>query len=371
VTTDAPFLPNLMFTAATPMGASFPLASAPLPQAPQSPLDPLAYAAPLDVNVKPALRLQTPPSFVRSLSPMSPASPCTDSSPVFSSPESSVAGRSRSRHRSRSRSPPPRLTLQPPAPKRRRSSTSAAQDPDVPRPKRGDPGYIKRPENAFILFRRDCVDKRMREMEEAEAAFLASGASSTPKPKRTRQADLSKMISQQWRELTSAEKAHWEGLAKDKKKEHERLYPDYVYRPQRAKKAKPGDPPSLKGKEVELPVDAGHFDLDFPLNPVRGMHGRSHSDFTHQTIRIPTVPGISPFEEPRQSSVGWTNPFMQPYGVRHFPSYAPTPISSPVYRSTPQTRGRMRWRRPQRTAPRASRRCRRPRRRHPRRRCRR
>ncbi|TFK39213.1 hypothetical protein BDQ12DRAFT_585194, partial [Crucibulum laeve] len=53
--------------------------------------------------------------------------------------------------------------------------------------------------------------------------------------KKQRQADLSKTISQQWKGLSPEERQYWEQLAKEKKKEHEQMYPNYVYRPQRAK----------------------------------------------------------------------------------------------------------------------------------------
>ncbi|KAF9556990.1 hypothetical protein CPC08DRAFT_602682, partial [Agrocybe pediades] len=47
--------------------------------------------------------------------------------------------------------------------------------------------------------------------------------------------DLSKTISQQWKTLSNEERKYWEDLAKSKKLEHEKRYPNYVYRPQRAK----------------------------------------------------------------------------------------------------------------------------------------
>ncbi|KDQ31691.1 hypothetical protein PLEOSDRAFT_1017219, partial [Pleurotus ostreatus PC15] len=45
--------------------------------------------------------------------------------------------------------------------------------------------------------------------------------------------DLSKTISQQWRALAPEERMYWEELARERKREHERMYPGYVYRPQR------------------------------------------------------------------------------------------------------------------------------------------
>ncbi|THU95225.1 hypothetical protein K435DRAFT_612759, partial [Dendrothele bispora CBS 962.96] len=83
-----------------------------------------------------------------------------------------------------------------------------------------------RPENAFILFRRKCCEDRQLELDSA-----SDSASSSAPTKRQRQADLSKTISQQLQSLSAEERQYWERLAKEKKKEHEALYPDYVYRP--------------------------------------------------------------------------------------------------------------------------------------------
>jgi hypothetical protein len=96
--------------------------------------------------------------------------------------------------------------------------------PVSPTAKKGDSNYVKRPENAFILFRRKCVEERNAPID-----------TSNDKSKKPRQADLSKSISQQWKSLSKVERQYWEDLAKEKKKEHEAKYPDYVYRPQRAR----------------------------------------------------------------------------------------------------------------------------------------
>jgi len=90
---------------------------------------------------------------------------------------------------------------------------------------RRDEVYIRRPENAFILFRRKCCEDRTAQEE----------AATDGPTKKQRQADLSKTISQQWKSLSMEERQNWENLAKEKKKEHEQMYPNYVYRPQRTK----------------------------------------------------------------------------------------------------------------------------------------
>ena len=94
--------------------------------------------------------------------------------------------------------------------------------------RKGDRDYIKRPENAFMLFRRQkCKEHR-----------VAQGYAD-PK-KKFRQADLSKLISQQWKTLLPEEKQCWIALAQTKKAWHERTYPDYVYRPRPRKTKEAG-----------------------------------------------------------------------------------------------------------------------------------
>ncbi|KDQ51383.1 hypothetical protein JAAARDRAFT_91110, partial [Jaapia argillacea MUCL 33604] len=84
--------------------------------------------------------------------------------------------------------------------KRRGSSQSTCSDISVAsneprRPKKGDGDYIKRPENAFILFRRKCCEERKELLQQEEES---AGADGIPN-KRQRQADLSKTISLQWK----------------------------------------------------------------------------------------------------------------------------------------------------------------------------
>ena len=167
--------------------------------------------------------------------------------------------------------------------KRRKSSCST--DAIDRRPKKGDEDYIKRPENAFILFRRKCCEDRQQAQE--EAATAADGPA-----KKQRQADLSKTISQQWKSLTAEERQYWEGLAKEKKKEHEQMYPNYVYRPQRAKD-KDGRTKNKKAKGRHDESESLSFVLPMPARH----HGRSASAPTpppYQSIQIPNIYHMTP-----------------------------------------------------------------------------
>lgn len=166
--------------------------------------------------------------------------------------------------------------------KRRKSSVSDVER----RPKKGDEDYIKRPENAFILFRRKCCEDRLQE----------ETASDTP-VKKQRQADLSKTISQQWKSLSPEERQYWEHMAKEKKKEHEQMYPNYVYRPQRTKE-KTKNKKMIKGRrpENEHETDTESLSFVLPMAPPRH-HGRSASAPTpppYQSIQIPNMYHMTP-----------------------------------------------------------------------------
>jgi hypothetical protein len=186
---------------------------------------------------------------------------------------------------------------------RRRRST--ASDINERRPKKGDEDYIKRPENAFILFRRKCCEDR----NSASGAVAAEAEESpaTTVPKRQRQADLSKAISAQWRALSSAEKQYWEELAKEKKKEHAELYPNYVYRPQRVNKGKSAASASAaKGKGKSTADDKSETDGDFTvtmaLAPAPSQFsgpGRHTTPPTmQQAVQIPVMPAVFPTSTP-------------------------------------------------------------------------
>ena len=246
VTTDAPQPPALNIVSPTPRAFTFPinhnLSDNHYPSPSNSPFEPDLYS----------LTLQCTPSSTPPL-PLLP-SPFPADSPL------------------RSSSPPNQEH------KRRKSCSS---DLVERRPKKGDDDYVKRPENAFILFRRKCCEDR----QQAEDITAADGPA-----KKQRQADLSKTISQQWKSLSAEERQFWEQMAKDKKKEHEQLYPNYVYRPQRAKD-KDGKTKSKKNKKAD--DDTGSLSFVVPVH----RHGRSASAPTpppYQSIQIPNVYHMTP-----------------------------------------------------------------------------
>ncbi|KAG6369507.1 hypothetical protein JVT61DRAFT_14305 [Boletus reticuloceps] len=259
VITDTIQPPSLAIVSPTPRAISFPFN-----QTQTSP-----YSSPTSSPFEPDLRkLTLSPSKSTLVTPISPSDTSrttSSSTSVFSTIPSTTS-----------------LSTFPASPssphKRRKSSTCSDLER---RPKKGDEDYIKRPENAFILFRRQCCEDRQATIEEAPPADGPT--------KKQRQADLSKTISQQWKALSPEERLYWEELAKEKKKEHEQMYPNYVYRPQRCKDRK-----GKKGKRGEEGDSETSISFVLPLcTPALGKnHGRSSSAPTPpppQTIQIPSV----------------------------------------------------------------------------------
>lgn len=176
-----------------------------------------------------------------------------------------------------------------PGPTRRRNTTNNRHDPLQP----------PRPPNAWILYRSD----KLKEIEPP-----------APGESRRTQADMSKLLSEMWKQETPEVRARYEQLSKVKKAEHQEKYPDYQFRPmkredkeqlrieKREKKKEQQDrkgkgrahhsnsqvPPPLLKTNAHFPVPATMSTLDtrFPL--------------THD-----------PFPEAGPSSLPWT-PFNQP-----------------------------------------------------------
>lgn len=265
VNTDAPQPPTLAIISPTPRAFTFPtshnLADSPYSSPSHSPFEPDLRSLPSHSTISPLLTT-TPPTFQRTLSPVSSV-PESSSSPA-----------------------PPSYPL---THQRRKSSSCSINTDDERRPRKGDSDYIKRPENAFILFRRKCCEERQ----------AAAGDEKLDGPtKKQRQADLSKTISQQWKSLSPEERKVWEDKAKERKKEHEQMYPNYVYRPQRSK-----DKVVAKGKkavksghrEGEHETDTDNVSFVLPIPAQR--HGRSASAPTpppYQSIMLPNIYQMTP-----------------------------------------------------------------------------
>ena len=169
--------------------------------------------------------------------------------------------------------------------------------------------YVKRPENAFILFRRKCCEDRQQAGDVAAADGLT---------KKQRQVDLSKTISQQWKSLSAEERQFWEQMAQDKKKEHEQSYPNYVYRPQRAKD-KDGQTKNKKMKKVDQDTGTHRTQPSSAHPSVR------HSPLTDNSLqqRIPVCrPLLSSGQQSQSSSAPSFSEARAPVSSRTYSSRA-------------------------------------------------
>jgi hypothetical protein len=300
--------PTVSIIAPTPRAFTFPINTGPFPPSHVSPFS-SPSASPFEPETRSPITPVSTPPLVRTYTPSSELSSPTSSS--LYSPSSHW--------------------------RRRKSSTGSAITESERRPKKGDGDYIKRPENAFILFRRKCVEDRLQAAtDEAET----SGSGEKTKVKKQRQADLSKMISQQWKALSAEEKSHWEDLAKQKKKEHEEMYPNYVYRPQRVKKSEKAKAATKKGKGAAREgeheeLGSMTFVLPVPPHQSSARHSRSVSAPTpplmYQTIQLPHIPfmpscpsspTLGPAPPIRRSSIDRTP---RPTELRSYDS-APQPV---------------------------------------------
>ncbi|TCD63369.1 hypothetical protein EIP91_005622 [Steccherinum ochraceum] len=107
----------------------------------------------------------------------------------------------------------------------------------VPPGKRRSQGYIPRPPNAFMLFRADFVRQKH-----------------VPGSIETNHSSLSKIIGNCWKALPPEEKKPWDTLAKQAKAKHQKLYPDYRFRPVH-NKAKKQAREAAKNKALPTPQD--------------------------------------------------------------------------------------------------------------------
>lgn len=132
---------------------------------------------------------------------------------------------------------------------------------------------------------------------------MPSGSSSAPPPsltthtpKKPRQADLSRTISQRWKALSPEERTHWEDLAKEKKRQHEMLHPNYVYRPRRSGAKNRSSATTSTGWATQPrkhSVPPPPQQIEFVL-PTPRPHARSASVPPYQAVQVPNVYAQSP-----------------------------------------------------------------------------
>ncbi|KAJ3531803.1 hypothetical protein NMY22_g7999 [Coprinellus aureogranulatus] len=113
------------------------------------------------------------------------------------------------------------------------SSVSALSDDQADKPngtgKKGDPNWVARPRNEFILFRCDYVRKHTKDN---------GGKRNRRAPGQEAEKTLSKLAAEAWRALSSEERAYWREQANLERNDHARKYPDYRYRPKKSATAR-------------------------------------------------------------------------------------------------------------------------------------
>lgn len=86
--------------------------------------------------------------------------------------------------------------------------------PGVSHAKKTPPNHIKRPRNAYIIFRSHTVSQKL-----------------IPKEVENDHRNISRIIAHMWKSLAPEDRAHYEQIAKEEKERHKRLFPDYRYQP--------------------------------------------------------------------------------------------------------------------------------------------
>lgn len=86
--------------------------------------------------------------------------------------------------------------------------------PGVSHAKKTPPDHIKRPRNAYIIFRSHTVSQKL-----------------IPKEVEKDHRNISRIVAHMWKSLAPEERALYEQIAKEEKERHKQLHPDYRYQP--------------------------------------------------------------------------------------------------------------------------------------------
>lgn len=86
--------------------------------------------------------------------------------------------------------------------------------PGVSHAKKNPPNHIKRPRNAYIIFRSHTVSQKL-----------------IPKEVENDHRNISRIIAHMWKSLNAEDRAYYEEIAKEEKERHKKLFPDYRYQP--------------------------------------------------------------------------------------------------------------------------------------------
>ncbi|KAL5501234.1 hypothetical protein ACEPAH_9621 [Sanghuangporus vaninii] len=130
------------------------------------------------------------------------------------SPSPYPSSRSSSISRSTAIPPESQLSIDKSNPIKKPHALLTSQSEAQSHARKREEGYIKRPSNAFILFRTD---------------FVAQGR--IPSSLESHSQNLSRIAGAVWRSMSEDEKAPWKRKAVEVKEEHKRMFPKYEYHP--------------------------------------------------------------------------------------------------------------------------------------------
>ncbi|KIK04016.1 hypothetical protein K443DRAFT_94014 [Laccaria amethystina LaAM-08-1] len=162
------------------------------------------------------------------------------------------------------------------------SSTSAlssgGESPDKrqEKGKNGDPTWVARPRNEFILFRCEYVKTHSREGKRVRRP-----------PGTEAEKTLSKQAAEAWHQLSEEERMYWRNRARGERTEHARRYPDYRYRP---KKSATGRKRNTRSSSEKVPSGksastAATAVVAVTVNPGAGGMQQTHSETTQDSSK--------------------------------------------------------------------------------------
>jgi hypothetical protein len=137
------------------------------------------------------------------------------------------------------------------------------------------PGHVKRPRNAFILFR----------------SYACSSNLIPPSVEKDHR-QISRIVSHMWKSLPPDERAKWERQAEEEKDLHRKLHPDYRYKPiyrkenfSKKKQARLGSSSASKKKgnsrkNAPLVADCGDFSQE--SENCSGLHEKTSADLRRE-----------------------------------------------------------------------------------------
>ncbi|KAF6764642.1 hypothetical protein DFP72DRAFT_1029323 [Ephemerocybe angulata] len=189
--------------------------------------------------------------------------------------------------------------------------------------KKGDPNWIARPRNEFILFRCDYVRKHTKE----------GGNKRTRRaPGQEAEKTLSKLAAEAWRALPSEERVYWREQANLERNDHARKYPDYRYRPKKSATARKRQSRSSMSSSPMPVVDRPGLFLDnstlrkstsVPALP--STHGR-HGEWV--PLSLQSVNSFDSRSHP--SGINSYHQALQPSGLQHSQSYDSLNLATPA-----------------------------------------